>query len=108
MEFKESAKSVRCKVVEDTSRQVIINGVEQKSEILLLSCPCCDRIIFQTDNPGDIITTNKLLNQNNDDLEAKVAKYCPNCGQRITFKQEPLIEWDETVKKFKFDGVYES
>ena len=94
MNDKEFSKLANIEVVEFEQEQatVIINGVPQPNIVKVkryaLTCPVCKRIIYMFDDPIlSYLDITRVITKDEDKL-FEIAKYCPECGQKLSYKRD--------------------
>lgn len=73
--------------------QMLVNGVPQDmiAETLALACPDCGRVIFKFPQGVDYMTAKGALLRSAESVEG-IAKYCPECGRRLSYPlDEPIV-----------------
>lgn len=67
-----------------------INGqvVEtQKIEQFALCCPECETVIIKFSQGISRIDITKAFMTDDEEIEKSLAKHCPNCGQKLSYKR---------------------
>lgn len=90
-------KLVDLKVATKEVATVVINGVAQQTQkvsYVVMTCPNCNKILYQLPDGVDLVEANKMLIQDAEGLNGLI-NYCPNCGQKLNFKRELVSEQKE-------------
>lgn len=92
------AEVVKTKIIQQTTSQVIINGIprEEKQTFIQISCPKCRRILaslpVNVNNGLDVAAINRWIRTNKEDLVYKFGQYCQECGQKLSYDKEEVYD----------------
>lgn len=92
MDHKEFSQGAIIQEVKVPSQTVSVNGVEQVLQYTIqkfICCPSCNKTLFNLGN----IPKNLYNEIDSDELYNKI-KYCPHCGQKLSYDFD-IIDSDD-------------